>query len=93
MNGHIGIVWSVTCSPEGGPNEEIVASGGYDKSIHLWDMLTGQQIAKLDGHTNSVNFVAFSPDGKTLVSASDDGTVRLWDISTRRPLHILKGHS
>jgi WD40 repeat protein len=32
------------------------------------------------GHTNHVNSVAFTPDGKTLATASSDGTAKLWDV-------------
>jgi len=47
----------------------------------------------LHGHVNSVWMVAFSPDGKTLASASGDHTIRLWDVATRQPLgQPLTGH-
>ncbi|CBZ54835.1 conserved hypothetical protein [Neospora caninum Liverpool] len=47
----------------------------------------------LEGHTEAVLCVAFSPDGTQLASGSGDMTVRLWCLSTETPLRTMKGHT
>jgi WD40 repeat protein len=64
------------------PGGKLLASASYDRTVRLWDPATGAVRHTLEGHSDSVNAVAFSPDGKLLASASYDRTVRLWDPAT-----------
>jgi WD40 repeat protein/adenylylsulfate kinase-like enzyme len=48
---------------------------------------------RLEGHSNSVYSVAFSPDGKTLASASADNTIKVWNLQSQKPIATLAGHS
>jgi WD40 repeat protein len=50
------------------------------------------QVETLKGHTEAVYSVSFSPNGKTLASASKDNTVKLWDINSGQVIKTLKGH-
>jgi WD40 repeat protein len=52
-----------------------------DNTIKLWDVETGELKNSLTGHSSEILFIAFSPDGKTLVSR-DKETIKLWNIST-----------
>jgi hypothetical protein len=71
-----------------------LASASADETVRLWDLATRRPLGEpLQGHTDYVLSVAFSPDGKTLASASWDKTVRLWDVDRHRPLgEPLRGH-
>jgi WD40 repeat protein len=64
-----------------------------DRAVKLWNIRTGELLAKLEGHTYPVLTLAFSPDGSHLVSGSGDTTLRIWDIENRKEINHLKGHS
>jgi WD40 repeat protein len=53
--------------------------GGLDNTVRLWDVGSGQELARFTGHTGNVNCVAFVPGGRAL-SGSSDGTLRLWSL-------------
>jgi WD40 repeat protein len=61
--------------------------------VELWDIATGKKVAALKGHTNNVEGLAFSADGKLLASASKDGTVRLWDVDKGKQVACVKAHA
>jgi WD40 repeat protein/serine/threonine protein kinase len=75
------------------PDGKRLAGGSWDQTIRLWDAETGQQVAKLKGHTWLIDTVAFSPDGKRLASASRDSTVKVWQTEalTSQETLTLKG--
>jgi WD40 repeat protein/serine/threonine protein kinase/DNA-binding winged helix-turn-helix (wHTH) protein len=60
--------------------------------VRIWDVGSGDERARLVGHTGAVNDVAFSPDGSLLATGSTDGTVRLWDPEAGIQLLVLRGH-
>ncbi|MCD4738844.1 MAG: hypothetical protein K8R89_06255 [Anaerolineae bacterium] len=77
-----------------------LAAGSYDNLVHLWKVrprvpgvLSATQVLTLTGHTAPVKAIAFSPDGKLIVSGSSDKTIRLWDVESGEPEFTLIGHT
>ena len=68
------------------PDSSTLAATSY-KSIHLWTVDTGENIATLTGHTDWVRATDFSSDGSTLISGGADRTVQIWDVTPYNTLN------
>jgi len=81
-------VRAVALSPDG----RLLATGGEDKLISLWEPGTGRLQRRLSGHNKDIRMLAFVAGGKRLVSVSDDKQGILWDTKNGTQLRILGGH-
>ena len=71
-----------------------IAEWGLDEDgrLVMWDAATGKRIAEA-GHESEVRSVAFSPDGKRIITGSNDRTSKVWDAETGKDTLTLKGHT
>ncbi len=77
FDGAEGEVDALALSPDG----RLLAGGGSDTAVRLWNIATGRLLVSLAGHRGKIQQVAFSPDGGRLLSVSGDGTVLVWDVA------------
>ena len=87
LHGHTNSITLIAFSP----THDIIASGSYDKTIRLWDAVSGAHLKTLEGHSKSVHSVVLSPDGTRIASGSEDNTIRLWDVVSGAHLKTLQG--
>lgn len=89
MTGHQQLINDVKFSPDA----RIIASASFDKSIKLWDGLTGKYLTSLRGHVQAVYQVAWAADSRMLVSGSADSTLKVWNIKSGKLQGDLPGHA
>lgn len=87
LEGHEGEINSLAFSADG----STLASASVDKTIKVWDTMTGQCLRTLKGHMKPVKSVAFSRNKDILASASADGLVKLWNSTKGHCLKTYQG--
>lgn len=82
LRGHENYVWDLLASPDG----TRLFSASNDKTVRMWDAVTGNQLHVFEGHNAFVCSLAISNDGRQLAAGGFDGTVLIWDASSGNEL-------
>ncbi|KAI2620128.1 WD40 repeat-like protein [Hypomontagnella submonticulosa] len=71
----------------------ILASGGPESIVRLWDPKSGKRITKLVGHTDNIRAILMNEAGDTVMTASSDQTVKVWSVTAGRCMYTLTMHN
>jgi serine/threonine protein kinase len=86
---HNGVVQAVAWAPDG----IRIASAADDKTVQIWNGLTGNLLLTYTAHQATIKAITWSPDGKYVASAGEDGAVQIWDALTGNHLFTFQKHS
>jgi WD40 repeat protein len=88
FDGHESAVQAVAYSAPRG----LIATGGADRTVRLWNAETLETMRVYRGHQDYVTALAFIPDGRHLASGDLSGVVRIWSVTTRRLQRSIRAH-
>ncbi|GAC1363244.1 MAG: hypothetical protein NVSMB44_20020 [Ktedonobacteraceae bacterium] len=86
--GHLGAVRSLAWSPD---SVQIV-SASNEKSVHVWQAMTGNRLQLYQDYAEAVRMVAWSSDGSRIASVGIDSLVRVWDFASGHLIIVYRGH-
>ena len=82
-----GSVYALAVTPS------LLAAGGPESIVRVWDPRSGKRVTKLVGHTDNIRDILISQDGDTIMTASSDQTVKVWSMSQGRCMYTLTMHN
>ncbi|MFX0201897.1 MAG: WD40 repeat domain-containing protein [Candidatus Hodarchaeota archaeon] len=86
--GYSGGVLTVAFSTDG----RFVLTGSVDNTARLWEVATGKEVRRFEGHQEMIYSVAFSRNGHFVLTGSADMTSRLWEVATGKEIRRFEGH-
>jgi WD40 repeat protein len=89
LTGHSGTVTCLAYNEDGA----LLASGGLDQTVRLWEGGSGRPLAVLRGHRQRITGLVWSPEGDALVTAAGDGTVRIWRLTDGAQMLQIAAHA
>ncbi|KAK4165112.1 hypothetical protein QBC43DRAFT_316793 [Cladorrhinum sp. PSN259] len=75
-----------------GVTHNVLANGGPESIVRLWDPKSGKRITKFVGHTDTIRSILINESGDMIMSASSDQTVKVWSVTAGRCMHTLTMH-
>jgi WD40 repeat protein len=75
------------------PQSRLLAVGGGDGTVVIWDIRERRVVRSFAAHKGEVDAIDFNPDGSELATAGEDTTAKLWDLRTGRNVLTLGGHT
>lgn len=71
----------------------VMASGGPESIVRLWDPKSGKRITNFVGHTDNIRDILINQDGDTVMTASSDQSIKVWSITAGRCMYTLTMHN